>query len=353
MRVRIEGAGLAGLSCAWFLARAGARVVVEDIAEPGRGASWAAAGMIAPAFEGAGEAGQHPDLFALAMRSAAMWPEFAAQVARVSGLEVGYRHEGSVALATSPGEVRHLEAVEAALAPFGYDGLRLPERVVRAYEPALGSGVGEALLLSTDTQVDNRALVRALLAGLDRLGVVVRAHVGDEAGPEEAFDAVILARGWRSPGVSPVRGQLTAIAREPGHPERVVRAGRLYVAPKADRIIIGASVEPGRSDLAVEAEALDVLRERAARLCPSLARGAVLERWAGVRPVTRDGAPALGELSPGRYLAAGHGRNGVLLAPVTGAILSALVLDGKTDELSARFTPQRDGLRLDRIETHD
>jgi glycine oxidase len=349
LRLRIEGAGLAGLACAWGLVRAGASVAVRvvDVAVPGRGASWAAAGMIAPGYEAAGSAGHHRDLLALALRSAGMWPEFARELEAVSGLSVGYRALPTLALATNSDEAERLTRMAAALAGQGILAHREGEVALRVREPALAAGIGEGLVLASDTQVDARALVQALLLALERLGVAFGA-VGDR---DEPADAVILAHGWQTTGlgVVPVKGQIMAIRRQPGHPEHVLRAGGLYVVPKADRVLVGASVEPGRSDRDVDEGLLDRMRERACGLCPALAHGEVVERWAGVRPVTRDGAPVLGRLKDGRYIAAGHGRNGVLLAPVTSAILSALVLDGKTDELARRFGPLREGLEDDDI----
>jgi glycine oxidase len=351
LRVRIEGAGLAGLACAWGLVRAGAGVAVRvvDVAVPGRGASWAAAGMIAPGFEAAGSAGHHRDMLALALRSAGMWPEFARELEAVSGLGVGYRALPTLALARTPEEAERLARIAAGLALAGQGALAQGEgeSALRLREPALAEGIGGGLVLESDMQVDARALVQALLVALERLGVAFGA-AGDR---DEPADAVILAHGWQTTGlgVVPVKGQLMAIRRQPGHPEHVLRAGGLYVVPKADRVLIGASVEPGRSDRDVDEGLLDTMRERACRLCPALAHGEVVERWAGVRPVTRDGAPVLGRLKDGRYIAAGHGRNGVLLAPVTSAILSALVLDGKTDELARRFGPLREGLEDDDI----
>ena len=119
-----------------------------------------------------------------------------------------------------------------------------------------------------------------------------------------------------------------------------VRCGHIYIVPKSDRIIIGATTEPGRTSLQPDHLAIERLRHAAAEICPALAEAEVIESWAGVRPGTKDHAPILGETSiPGLFIAAGHFRNGILLAPLTAKMMADLVIDGNTSELARAFSP--------------
>ncbi|MEO0981177.1 MAG: FAD-dependent oxidoreductase [Pseudomonadota bacterium] len=333
--IAIIGAGIIGLSCAWALARRGARITVYDTAAPGRGASWAAAGMLAPGFEAAGEQGAHPELFEFCLAGAALWPDFADALTAATGVALGFDKTPTLAIATCAGEAARLAALEAALAAKGVASEALLASEARALEPTLSGETEGGLLLPTDMQVDNRAVVAALIDAARQAGVAF----ADAEPPEAAVR--IQCTGWRTKGVAPVGGQVVSLSPDAGRPTRVVRAGDLYIVPKSDRTLIGATVEPGRTRGDADAEIVADLQARAARLCPTLAAGGVLEAWAGVRPATPDHAPMIGWTAPARLVATGHYRNGVLLAPITAEIVADMALGGAPSELAAAFAPDR------------
>jgi glycine oxidase len=125
-------------------------------------------------------------------------------------------------------------------------------------------------------------------------------------------------------------------------PMMTVRSGALYIVPKAGRLIVGATVEPGETSTKIEPDAIDRLEAAARALCPMLKRATIIEAWRGIRPGTPDHAPMLGELGEtGAFVAAGHYRNGILLAPITARIIADCLLEGKTSELAAAFIPGR------------
>ena len=137
-------------------------------------------------------------------------------------------------------------------------------------------------------------------------------------------------------------GQMLSVAHGYGSPETTLRCGAIYIAPKADRVIIGATVEPGVATEAPEPEAIAALHTRAARLCPVLEDLPVIETWAGIRPGTPDRAPMIGQTaSPGLFVAAGHYRNGILLAPITARIIADLMLCKPLSPLHESFAPNR------------
>lgn len=369
-RVAIIGAGIIGLSIAFELAfRRGVRVTLFDTRECGRGASWAAAGMIAPAFEAAAEAGVHPRLFDLCLESAQLWPRFSADIESVSGLPSGFEPAPALAVATDAGEAAHLRAIGEVLAARGVAYKALVAEDVCSLEPALSREILSGLELETDTRVDNRRTVTALLTALTanpRVTFVnTPAPLKSRGGRIvlEGHDAVVAAAGWETAVVKVEEqgglyslvnwdtalddidchaGQMLSVAAGAGAPQRVVRAGHVYLVPRGGQVVIGATMEPDRVIDEPEADVIEALRAEGVKLCPALADAPVTERWAGVRPGTPDHAPFIGEtMTPGLYVAAGHYRNGILLAPVTARIIADQLLGQETGPLAAAFTTRR------------
>lgn len=369
-RVAILGGGVIGLSIAYELAvRRGVAVTVFDPRVPGQGASWAAAGMIAPAFEAAAEPDVHPRLFDLCMESAALWPGFAEELSARVGEPVGFDAAPSLAVALDEAEAGRLERICHVLRARGVAFEALDAAALRAKEPALSGGVVSGMELPTDMRVHNRTLVGALLKvlrGSD--GVRFEASAAplrSEGGRVvlEGHGAIIAAAGWETASIRVLEhgagfsivnwdvtldeidcfgGQMLAVRAGPGTPRRVVRAGHVYIVPRGDQAVIGATMEPGRVSSETDAGAIAGLKAAAAGLCPGVADAEVVEMWAGVRPGTPDHAPFLGEtVTPGLFVAAGHYRNGILLAPVTARILADAVTGGEAGELAAAFTTQR------------
>src|ERR671918_383384 len=157
--VVVVGGGVIGLGIAWRAAAAGMAVTVVDPA-PGRGASWAAAGMLAPVTEV--HYGERL-LLELNLAAAARWPSFAADVEQASGLDVGYRRCGTLAVARDADDNAALEDLYRFQRGCGLDVERLRSRECRQLEPGLAPGIRGGVLAAGDHQVDNRALVQALL----------------------------------------------------------------------------------------------------------------------------------------------------------------------------------------------
>ncbi|MEM6625744.1 MAG: glycine oxidase ThiO [Pseudomonadota bacterium] len=368
-RIAIVGGGVIGLSAALVLAEQGASVSVYDAApRAGAGASDAAAGMLAPAYEAAAEPDAHDDLFDLCRRSADIWPEFAARLTSRTGIDLGLGRQGALACALTSADLRPLERLEQACAARGVDAQLLSAREACAEERALSERLVGALYLPTDTQVDNRALIRALLAALGQLDIPVitsfavtrleRAEGAWRTPDGWEHDAVVWTTGAQAgarttidgasasitppEAIIPVKGQMLSVAPSETTPRRVLRFGSGYIAPQKDRVVIGASSHWGVDNRDIEADVTDALRRRAGLVCPGLASADIQSRWAGVRPGTPDHAPLIGWTRfPGLYLAAGHYRNGVLLAPLTAQIIADALLERPTEALFAAFSPDR------------
>ncbi len=336
--ILIVGAGVAGLGIGWRLAQAGASVTILERGAPASGATHAAAGMIASTAEMTADA-PLPEI-AFAALSQALWPGFAADLEAASGMAIFYRRNGALML----GRPTQLPPGTAWL-----DGA-----AAQAMVPLLADRTG-AVWVPDEAQVDSRALGRALAAAFVRAGGVLRTGVTvtalkpkaviTDAGRFEA-DAVILAAGaWGGQvadvPLTPVKGQMIALQPPPGVvlPGPVIWCNGIYLVPRDDRILVGATVEQEGFDLGLTDTARDDLRARAETVLPSLKDWTLIEHWAGLRPKSPDGLPLLGPLTNGVFVAGGQYRNGILFAPAIADHMRDLVL-GRAAVIPA-FDPRR------------
>ncbi|MEL7546856.1 MAG: glycine oxidase ThiO [Pseudomonadota bacterium] len=346
--VAILGAGIIGLCCAWELADRGAKVSLLDPRSPGHGASWAAAGMLAPAFEAAHESGAHPQLAELCQAGAAVWGEFAERLQASASQSIGYASGPSLAVARSDVQGRHLIALSDVLAKMRVPFEDLGVDRGLAFEPALSPELTHVLRLPTDGHVDNRRVIKALLTVCERHANINTQFQRRPSSLEQLLsehDQVLITAGWESKSLigldvplEPVSGQLLSVGAKPGMPTRTIRAGHIYIAPKADRIVIGATVEPGKARDAVDAETVQALLSDAAKLSPALKDARVLETWFGVRPGLPDFAPVIDQTdNPYVFVSSGHHRNGILLAPITAQLVAEMMLTGDVPSLARPF----------------
>jgi glycine oxidase len=369
--VVVVGGGVIGLGIAWRAARAGMAVTVVD-QDPGRGASWAAAGMLAPVTEV--HYGERP-LLGLNLAAAERWPAFAAEVEEAGGRPVGYRPGGTLAVARDADDNAALEDLYRFQLGCGLQVERLRSRECRRLEPGLAPSIRGGVLAAGDHQVDNRALVEALLAAADRAGAqILSGRVaelttdGDRvtgvvlaAGETLAAGTVVLAAGcWSGgiggvaaealPPVRPVKGQLLYLRGPAAQPlcQRNVRGLEVYVVPRGDgRVVVGATVEEQGFDTRVTAGAVHDLLRAAMELLPDVAELELVETVVGLRPGSPDNAPMIGPAGPeGLVVATGHYRNGILLTPVTADAVAELLATGRVPDLIAPFGPDRFGARV-------
>ena len=369
--VVVVGAGVIGLSVAWRAAQEGLTVAVCD-PEPARGASWAAAGMLAPTTEGRWGEGT---LQAFSQASAEAWPGYAAALEEDSGLSVGLRRDGTLSVALDADDYRALEESFAVQRELGCDVELLTGQECRRLEPSLNPRIGGGVLSSGDHQVDNRALLRALTQAVERRGVeLLRSAVREiqrtpqeqvagallDDGTELVAGRVVVAAGWRSghlgglshgdvAPVRPVKGQILRLRSDPSMPVigRVIRAmaqGRpVYLVPRASgEVVVGATMEEQGADTTVTAGAVYDLLRAAVAVVPEVAELELNEAIAGLRPGSPDNGPVLGAAAtPGLFLATGHYRNGILLAPLTADALFDALSGRAISGPAAAFLPQR------------
>ncbi|MEU6251811.1 glycine oxidase ThiO [Streptomyces sp. NPDC047043] len=369
--VLVIGGGIIGLVTAWRAAQRGFAAAVVD-PEPGGGAAQVAAGMLAAVTElHYGE----QTLLGLNLASARRYPDFAAELTEVTGLDLGYRRCGTLAVALDADDRAHLRELHALQRQSGLESEWLSGRDCRRLEPMLAPGVRGGLRVDGDHQIDPRRLARALVAACERAGVVFhrvwaeRFHVvRDRAagvttadGAELGAGQVVLAAGSLSgrlpgvphdalPPVRPVKGQvlrLTVPQRFAPFLSRTVRAvvrgSHVYLVPRENgELVIGATSEELGWDTTVTAGGVYELLRDAHELVPGITELPLTETRAGLRPGSPDNAPLLGPTElPGLLLATGHYRNGVLLTPVTGDAMAHALATGELPDEARPFTPKR------------
>jgi glycine oxidase len=357
--VAIIGAGVIGLSIGWTLARAGVSVTVFERDRAGRGASFAAGGMLAATLE---SEEMPAALSVLARRSLVLWPHFAREVEQASGMEVFYRGEGTILMALDAPGREDLRRQFARLVEDGHDVRWLSCSEARALEPALAPDISGAILSPGDHQVDNRSLSAALAQAFLKAGGTLREETpvtrllteGDVCkgvvidGGSVHADAVILAAGaWSAAlgaaAVFPVKGHILALRTDAPPLRHVVWAPDAYLAPRRDRVVVGATVEKVGFDDSIVPATIERLRQAACRAVPTLGKLPICERIVGFRPGTPAGLPLIGPShTRSLILATGHYRNGILLAPVTAEIVAELVLKDNFAPLATGLAPKRD-----------
>lgn len=344
--VIVIGGGIIGLSLAIALRKRGASVLVVERGEPGREASHAAGGMLVDCpLETA------PALQQLATASAKMYPEFARELEVESGMKVDLRDHGTI----------RFPSLDPPAEP---TFLPLPPEWFEKNEPALADRTRPACYLS-ERSVDPRALTAAALKTAKNRGVdfssgdavtAVNLTDGRAAGVttvKTTFHAakVVNCAGAWSGGIGPhkfptrpVKGQMLCLimpSRE--FIRHVIRTPKVYLIPRSDgRLLVGATVEEAGFDKRTLPATIQRQHRAALELVPKLADAKILEDWAGLRPGTPDGLPVLGATAtPGYYVATGHFRDGILLAPIT-AQLMADVIEGCAASYDLKpFDPRR------------
>jgi glycine oxidase len=331
--ILVVGGGIIGLSLSIELRKRGARVLVIERSRPGREASWAAGGMLADCTLETPAALQE-----LALASARLYPEFVHELQDESGVDVDLRDAGAIIF---PAPEQLHERPGFALAEL------LPARLAEL-EPCLAEASRPAFFLQ-ERSVDPRRLVQAawkaavhrevdIVSGSAASEVLVSDGRVSGVKTEKTFypaPAVVNCAGaWAGslpplhfPTV-PVKGQMLAIVGAPANvPRHVIRTPEVYIIPRSDgRVVIGATLENAGYDKRTDPETIQCLHQAAVRTLPPLHSGKILEAWAGLRPGTPDALPILGTTSiPGYFLATGHYRDGILLAPVTAAIMGRVV----------------------------
>jgi glycine oxidase len=386
--VAVVGGGVIGLAVARELARRGAEVVLIERGETGAESSWAAAGMLAPQVE----ADCADEFFKLAAAGRDAYPAFARELEEESGVCIELDRTGTLYLAFDEEDEEDCERRFRWQQRAGLPVERLTANEVRALEPQVSARVRSALRFPLDGQVENRRLTSALVKACARRGVrvvtqtqasAIKVEDGRATGVETsrgrmgASSVVVACGAWSSllrldtsaapgnkgdkgdkgdkddaparPRLEPVRGQMLCFA--PAAPSsrplvrHVVYSPRGYLVPRRDgRLLAGTTTERAGFDKSVTEAGREAIRFHAREIAPAVQGLTLSDAWAGLRPHGADDWPVLGAPAdvPNLFYATAHYRNGILLAPLTGALVAEMITGrGATPPLLEAFTPER------------
>ncbi len=363
--VIVVGGGVIGCAIAWKLAQQGLKVTVLERGRIGCEASRAAAGMLSPQ----GESQTPGPFFDLCLRSRSMYRQFAEELTDTSGIDVEYKDEGTLFVVVEGENEEEKTRWTAWQLLAGLSLEHLTANDVRKSEPAVTESATTAIFLPEEHQVENRRLMDALEVAIKRAGVHViegtnvmaltteRGRMTGVVSARERFEAgtVIVAAGtWSSRLLEPLglniklipaRGQMIAVKAATCPITRVLHSSKVYLVPRRDgRILIGATVEYVGFRKVVTAGAVNHLLGAAVELVPSLKQLEIVETWSGLRPDTTDHLPIIGPSGiDNLLLAAGHFRNGILLAPITAELVAELITNGRLPDQLKPFGIERFG----------
>jgi glycine oxidase len=346
----IIGAGLVGLSAAYELAKRGADVRVVEANESAASASWAGAGRLAPFTESNGGQ-EEEDFLATAL---GLYQVFVKELHKRTGVDPYLRIDGVIEVAHDEAAVVRLRDRAEALVARGIHAHWFEPDEVRRLEPFLGPATLGASLIEDEGQIDNRELGRALRLACVDVGVQLEERTGPVSIETDerrvlgvrtgmnfvAAEAVVNAAGpWAGElggvppevriSITPVAGQLLTLRMPHRLVTRALSVPGAYLIPRTDgSLVVGETVEEAGFDVRIDPAATQRLHDAAVRAIPSLADLEVETAWAGLRPRTPNGRPYIGATAlEGYYVAAGHYRNAILLAPAT-ALAIANVIEG-------------------------
>jgi len=360
--VLVVGGGIVGAAVARALAAAGHRVEIVDSGEEPGIATRASAGMLAPLVE----TNETDSLIGLTVRGRDLYRELAPVLRDETGVDIGLWLDGVLRLACTEAEEAQGRGAVAWHRQQGLNSEWLAPGELRDRCPGLSPDVRGALLAPEDGAVDPLATLEALLVGAARHGArLVRGEpvigietedgrvtgVRTRSGNRPAGGVVVAAGAWsgrigglpRPLSVEPVRGQMLAYEWPEDEPPAIAFGRGGYVLHRGDEALVGATMEFAGFDSAASDAGRSYLEATAAGIYPSLAATGPRRTWTGLRPCSPDGYPIIGPDPdrPNLWYATGHCRNGVLLAPVTGEIITHFVSGSPIEQLEMDLTPVR------------
>ncbi len=358
--VLIVGGGVIGCSIALKLAEAGCKVTVIERGRIGCEASRAAAGMLSPQADSL----QPDEFFAFGIKSRSMYKDFVAHLQEMSGIDVQLREEGTLFISIE--NVKdHADSWTAWQIEAGLKLEKITAADLFKLEPAVTKAATRAFFIAEDHQVDNRLLMDALGVAIKRAGVEILEGVevtslivkenraqGIVCSDQQIHaGAILLAAGsWSGELLEPVglkaktipaRGQMIAVRSSAIR--HVLHSSEIYLVPRNDgRLLIGATIEYAGFEKANTAKGIHSLLDAAIDLVPEISQAGLVEIWSGLRPDTIDHLPILGQTSIyNLWLATGHYRNGILLAPATAELMARSIVKGRDEDELKPFSALR------------
>ena len=350
----IAGGGINGSSIAFQLAKRGYKVAVLDKGKIAGKASGAAAGILGAQTE----LTEDGPLFQLACKSRSMYQTLIPELEELSQVHIGYQNRGVYKVAANIEEEMSLKRLVESQQKAGEDAewFSIDDLIKR--EPFVSAKLRGAMYIPNDGQVQAYELSLAFAKASMTLGAEIfeytqvtdfilkgeRVYGVRTSQGEFLADSVIVASGaWSREilertglvlPIIPVKGECFSVKADKTLVQGTIFSHGCYIVPKqSGRLVVGATVKANSFDEKVTVEGISQLMEKAQNLVPDIANAEWERAWTGIRPQSADGQPFLGQhpVIDGLYIAAGHFRNGILLAPATGELM-ADILEGRTEK---------------------
>ena len=374
--VIIAGGGIIGASIAFDLAQHGLSVILLDRQEPGLEASWAAAGMLSLAPDAPDAA----PLVPFAKESHKLYPQFVSALENALGESIEFHQCGALEVYFGTRCEVERDARIAELRSLGITAEPKSVSEANRAEPLLNAAAQDAVWIPDEAYVDPRALTQATLRAAKKSGAEIRAgsevisifiehnrcegvmaadsnvmnagRIEMRAGEKIYSKRIIVAAGSFTGNIGwmesyapthPVRGQMVAMKCTASALRCILRSENGYVVPRKDgRIVAGSTLENAGFEKRVTPGGIGKILRAAIELVPALENAAITETWSGLRPGTPDHLPIIGPTDiEGLFIATGHYRNGILLAPATARCISEWVREGKSSIDVEKFSPMR------------
>ncbi|MFC4388673.1 glycine oxidase ThiO [Gracilibacillus marinus] len=358
----VIGGGVIGCSIAYELSKRSYRVLLLEKEWIGSGASNAAAGMLGAQSE----CKKDSPLFQLAKESRAMYPSVQEELKEKSGIDIQFNQNGILKLAYTEEQLKEWQGVAILQQKLGEDAHVMSVKEIMLKEKHLASCFLGGIYLPNDGQVSAPHVTKAYAKACENNGVIIYEHSPVTSLIEESnevigvkvkqdvyySDHVIMATG-KDPIVTskflhdmiPVKGECISVKTETPVIQSTIFGPKCYLVPKQNgKIIIGATSVPNVTDQGVSVKAIAHLLHHACELIPSLQEARVENYWSGIRPLTKDENPYIGAIpnKKGLYIATGHYRNGILLAPITGKIIADMIEKKSLASYLSAFSIQRE-----------
>jgi len=346
-RIIVIGGGVIGCLTALYLHRLGANPIILEKGNTGQESSWAGAGILCPIHPWL-----YPDSFThLINDSLARYPALNEMLLEMTGMSMQWLSSGLLIPFFEDDRIHHREDALAWSRRFNWTVEELDTQQTQEHEPTISEHASGSLLWPKVGQARNPRLMAAIRKALEIHGVPIREQaevtglnenehgevisVQLACGEAVGADAVLLAAGsWsgelgRQIGlnlpVEPVKGQIVLLRDKPGRVKHIIKHDDAYMVPRVDgHILVGASMERVGFQTGTTATVVNQLLDATYRITPGLKQAEIVQKWMGFRPGSPDGMPYLGPVDghPGLWVASGHYRNGVALAPGTADIMS-------------------------------
>lgn len=358
-KIIVIGAGIIGLSISYYLKKHDFDIAIIEKSKAGMEASYAAAGMLAAQSE----FDFYEDFMDFCIKSRDLYESYCNEIEKASGINVGYQKSGMIRPALNEAHESHLKANHQWQKKKGFEIEFLSGKEIREIEPSLSENIISGLYSKDDGQVNNRKLMEALILANKKIGnkiientevkdylVKNKKIIGVKTSNHKSFyaDIVINAAGsWSSLiskdlipnfNVKPVLGQMVSLqSMQSNKPilNKVIFASILgkggYIVPRRNNeIILGSTMEDAGFEKKITDDGISSILNRCYEIIPQLRKLKIKEKWCGFRPFASDNLPIIGKTNiENLILVTGHGRNGILLAPITAKAIEELTVNDK------------------------